>query len=76
MHNYALFNNKYKCAAFMLIADDEERDYGNTQKVQSLREKWEQSGYYVISMKDDFRTIYGDNVKKTGTFSWLSDYSD
>ena len=76
MHNYALFNNKYKSAAFMLIADDEERDYGNMQKVQSLREKWEQSGYYVISMKDDFRTIYGYNVKKTGTFSWLSDFAD
>ena len=23
-----------------------------------------EAGYYVISMKDDFRTIYGSNVKK------------
>ena len=76
MHNYTIFNNRYKSAAFMLIADDEERDYGNTEKVQPLKEKWEQSGYNVISMKDDFRTIYGDDVKKTGTFNWLEEFAD
>ena len=76
MHNYAIFNNKYKSAAFMLIADDSERDYGNAEKVQPLKEKWEQSGYNVISMRDDFRTIYGDEVKKTGTFHWLEEFAD
>ncbi len=76
MHNYTIFNNRYKSAAFMLIADDEERDYGNTEKVQPLKEKWEESGYHVISMKDDFRTIYGDNVKKTGVFHWTEEFAD
>ena len=76
MHNYTIFNNRYKSAAFMLIADDEERDYGNTEKVQPLKEKWEENGYHVISMKDDFRTIYGDDVKKTGTFRWLEEFAD
>ncbi len=76
MHNYTIFNNRYKSAAFMLIADDEERDYGNTEKVQSLKKQWEENGYYVISMKDDFRTIYGDDVKKTGTFHWLDEFAD
>ena len=76
MHNYTIFNNRYKSAAFMLIADDEERDYGNTEKVQPLKEKWEQSGYNVISMKDDFRTIYGDEVKKTGTFHWPEEFAE
>ena len=71
MHNYTIFNNRYKSAAFMLIADNEEQDYGNAEKVQPLKEKWEASGYHVISMRDDFRTIYGDEVKKTGTFHWL-----
>ena len=60
----------------MLIADDEERDYGNTEKVQPLKEKWEESGYHVISMKDDFRTIYGDDVVKTGSFNWLEEFAD
>ena len=76
MHNYTIFNNRYRSAAFMLIADDEERDYGNTEKVQPLKEKWEESGYHVISMKDDFRTIYGDDVVKTGTFRWLEEFAD
>ena len=76
MHNYTIFNNKYKSAAFMLIADDEERDYGNTEKVQPLKEQWEENGYHVISMKDDFRTIYGDDVKKTGTFNWLEEFAE
>lgn len=76
MHNFTIFNNRYRSAAFMLIADDEERDYGNTEKVQPLKEKWEESGYVVISMKDDFATIYGDEVKKTGTFHWLEDLAE
>jgi hypothetical protein len=76
MHNYTIFGNKYKSAAFMLIADDEERDYGNTEKVQKLRKQWEEDGFHVISMKDDFRTIYGDDVKKTGTFRWLEEFAN
>ena len=76
MHNYTLTNNRYKSAAFMLIADDEERDYGNTEKARALGEKWEAAGYHVISMKDDFRTIYGDDVKKTGTFNWMAEFAE
>ena len=76
MHNYTIFNNRYRSAAFMLIADDGERDYGNAEKVQPLKEKWEESGYHVISMRDDFRTIYGDDVIRTGTFRWLDEFAD
>ena len=60
----------------MLIADDGERDYGSAEKVQPLKEKWEESGYHVISMKDDFRTIYGDDVVKTGSFRWLEEFAE
>ena len=76
MHNYTISNNPYKSAAFMLIADDEERDYGNTEKAEELRKEWEESGYNVISMKDDFRTIYGDDVLKTGEFHWLEELDE
>ena len=65
MHNYALSNPKYRSAAFMLIADDDERDHASRQKALTLGEQWQQAGYYVISMRDDFRTIYGDGVVKT-----------
>ena len=65
MHNYALGNQKYKTAAFMLIADDEARDHANREKALKLGEQWKQAGYHVISMRDDFKTIYGDGVVKT-----------
>jgi len=60
----------------MLIADDEERDFGNAEKAEELRARWEESGYHVISMRDDFRTIYGDDVVKTGTFRWAEELAD
>ena len=76
MHNYTISGNKYRSAAFMLIADDEERDYGNAEKAAGLREKWENSGYHVISMANDWRTIYGENVVKTGNFRWMEELAD
>jgi len=65
MHNYALGNKRYKTAAFMLIADDDQRDHANREKALALGEQWRQAGYHVISMRDDFKTIYGNGVTKT-----------
>ncbi len=65
MHMYTITKNKYKSEAFMLIADDETRDYGNTVKTTALGETWKKNGFNVISMKDDFKTIYGYDVEKT-----------
>lgn len=48
----------------MLIADDEARDHANREKALKQGEQWLEAGYHVISMRDDFRTIYGDDVKK------------
>ncbi len=76
MHNYTIYNNRYRSAAFQLIADDEVRDYGNAAKGLELREKWEAMGFTVISMADDWKTIYGDNVRKTGEFHWLEDLAE
>lgn len=76
MHNYALYNNVYKSAAFMLVADDEERDYGSAEKGAELKEKWEGMGFNVISMRDDWKTIYGEDVQKTGEFHWLEDLAE
>ena len=56
---------KYKSAAFMLIADDDVRDHANREKALTLGEQWRTEGYHVISMHDDFKTIYGDGVEKT-----------
>jgi hypothetical protein len=65
MHNYCLGGKKYRCAAFMLIADDEDRDHANREKALKLAVEWRENGYHVISMRDDFKTIYGDGVEKT-----------
>ena len=65
MHNYTLGNQQYKSAAFMLIADDDARDHANREKALALGEQWRQAGYHVISMRDDFKTIYGDGVVKS-----------
>ena len=65
MHNYCLSNTEYKTEAFMLIADDEARDHANREKALKLGENWKAAGYHVISMRDDFKTIYGDGVVKT-----------
>ncbi len=76
MHNYVLYNNRYRSASFQLIADDEVRDYGSAEKGAELREKWEGMGFNVISMANDWKTIYGDDVVKTGEFHWLEDLAE
>ncbi len=64
MHNYCLGNIKHRTAAFMLIADDDARDHANREKALKLGEQWVAAGYHVISMRDDFVTIYGSGVEK------------
>ena len=63
MHNFCL-SNKYRSMAFMLIADDDQRDHANREKALTLGQQWHEAGYHVISMRDDFKTIYGDDVEK------------
>ena len=76
MHEDTINNNKYRSAAFMLVADDDERDYANLEKTLPLIDKWSEAGYNVISMKNDFLTIYGEGVVKTGSFRWLDELAE
>ena len=64
MLTYALSENPHPSAAFMVLADDAEREYGDAKKAEENRAKWEQAGYTVFSMRDDFATIYGEGVTK------------
>ena len=64
MHNYCMQNTKYKSAAFMLVADDDVRDHADLAEGARRQAIWEESGYNIISMKNDFKTIYGDGVIK------------
>ena len=65
MHNYCLGNKTYKSDAFMLVADDNVRDHANLEEGARRQAIWEESHYHVISMKNDFKTIYGDGVVMT-----------
>lgn len=69
MHNYCMGNTTYKSEAFMLIADDEEEDHVDLEETAKRKAKWEETNYNIISMKDDFKTIYGEGVKKVD-FPW------
>ena len=62
MMNYTLASNPNPSAAFMVLADDDVRDHGDAEGAAKERAEWEEAGFTVFSMKDDFATIYGDGV--------------
>ena len=64
MATYTCSNNPHKAMAFMLCCDDTERENGNPDKAASMLKACEENGWSPISMKDDWKTIYGDEVKR------------
>jgi phosphoglycolate phosphatase-like HAD superfamily hydrolase len=68
MLNYTIDGNKYRALGFMLVCDDLEREYGNSKKADKMRRDCAEYGWIPVSMRDDWKTIYGDGVtrKKTG----------
>ena len=68
MEVYTISGNPYRSAAYMVLADDEAREYGNAESAAQKKADYEAQGIGVISMRDDFATIYGEDVVKTGEF--------
>lgn len=66
MFNYTIYNNKYPALAFSLLCDDLERENGSIKKADSMLKNCEKYGWIPVSMKNDWKTIYGYNVKKRG----------
>ena len=64
MAQYALNDNPYKAKAFMLCCDDTERENGNPEKAEKMVKSCQENGFTAISMKNDWKTIYGDDVTK------------
>jgi len=50
--------------AFMILCDDLERERGDLDKAQSFEKSCKENNYITISMKDDWKTIYGDKVTR------------
>ena len=65
MMSYTISKNAHPSAAFMVLADDADREYGDAEKAAEKRAEWEKEGFTVFSMHDDFATIYGDGVTKS-----------
>ena len=64
MLEFTLQNNKYRAESFFVICDDVERELGNLKRAESDRNLALKRGWNPISMRNDFKTIYGDNVKR------------
>lgn len=65
MLEYTLQNNRYPSMAFFVLCDDTERELGNLEKASKLKATAVKNGWHTISMHDEFKTIYGDKVKRT-----------
>ncbi len=62
MMNYALDSrNPYPSQAYMIVADDAEREWGR-QDWEEKSSAYVEQGYVPISMKNDFAKIYPDGV--------------
>ena len=67
MMNYAIDErNPYKAQAYMVIADDNVREWG-TQDREKKSAEYKAKGYTPISMKNDFAKIYPDGITKGET---------
>ncbi len=64
MAEYVISNNRYPSLAFMLLADDLERENGNLEKAEQMQALCQQNGWIPISMKNDWTTIYGEGVTR------------
>lgn len=62
MLNYTLTNNQYKSMSFALLCDDISRDYGNLVKAANMKQICDENGWISVSMNNDWKTIYGEDV--------------
>ena len=65
MLNYALDSrNPYLARAYMIVADDNVREWGNPDDWAPKSEEYREMGYIPISMRNDFAMIYPETITK------------
>ena len=64
MCEYTVTNNPYGALSYIVLADDEVREWGDTEEACAKTKGYHKLGIGTISMRDDFVTIYGDGVEK------------
>ena len=66
MAAYVTSGNPFRSLAFMLCCDDTERENGNVEKADKMFDLCGTYGWVPVSMKNDWTTIYGDDVTYLG----------
>lgn len=66
MINYAEGNPNHAGMGFFVVCDDSEREYGDDITAAKYYKTVEEEGWTAISMANDWQTIYGEGVVKTG----------
>ena len=64
MCEYVVTNNPHNALSYIVLADDEAREWGDTAGAQKKIADYSALGIGTISMRDDFATIYGNGVEK------------
>lgn len=59
---YTLDRNPHRAMVFALLADDTKREYGSEAVADAMRSACAENGWMPISMRDDWVTIYGEDV--------------
>ncbi len=67
MFEYTLQNNPYNSFAFCVLCDDTERELGDPAKADYMKQAASKRGWNTISMRNEFKSIYGENVKRIKT---------
>ena len=67
MMNYVLDSrNPYPSQAYMVVADDDVREWGKQDWAEKSAQ-YEEMGYVPVSMKNDFFKIYPDTIQRSET---------
>ena len=61
---YTVTNNPYAALSYIVLADDEIREWGDDESAQAKIAGYSAQGIGTISMRDDFAAIYGPGVEK------------
>lgn len=64
MLKFTTDNTYYSSMSFLVKCDDTEREYGNLEEADKIQKLSDKHGWQTISMKDDWNTIYNENVTK------------
>ena len=74
MMNYTIDSrNPYPAEAFMIVADDDVREWGK-QNWEEKSAEYEEKGYTPISMKNDFLQIYPEGITRADEQYHKSDW--